>query len=120
MVRAEHAYQLMIRDCTRNEEMLSELGTISGNQRYQPDDAGRVARGLTDMAQSFQWQTHGIARWRRHALPLLVWLAAVGASGWFFAHRSARFEAMGHRERRSTIHCRPGHRAGSIVACSSV
>ena len=27
---AEHAYQLMIRDCSRNEEMLSQLGRLTG------------------------------------------------------------------------------------------
>ena len=47
------------------------------------------------MAQSVTWQGHAIWRWRRHALPLLVWLVAVAAAGWLFIHRSSTCELTG-------------------------
>ena len=47
------------------------------------------------MSQSFRWQAHATWRWRRHALPLVVWLVAAGTAGWLFVHRSSTCELTG-------------------------
>ncbi len=47
------------------------------------------------MSQSFSWPNYAIWRWRRNALPLLVWLVAAGVASWLLAHRSSANELTG-------------------------
>lgn len=50
---------------------------------------------MSDLPLSRSWQTRGLWRWRRHAVPLLVWLLAVATAGWLFVHRSTAGELTG-------------------------
>jgi len=47
------------------------------------------------MSRSFRWPNYAIWRWRRNALPLLVWLIAAGIASWLLAHRSSANELTG-------------------------
>lgn len=47
------------------------------------------------MAYSSVWHRYGLGPWRRHAVPLVVWLLAAGAAGRFMAHRSSSCELTG-------------------------
>ncbi len=47
------------------------------------------------MAQATNWQRYTSGRWRRHAVPIVVWLATVAATGWLFFHRAQRCELVG-------------------------
>lgn len=47
------------------------------------------------MADAVKWQSYGLSRWRRHLIPVVVWLAASGGAVWLFAHRAQRCELVG-------------------------
>lgn len=47
------------------------------------------------MATRLTWKGWGIGNGRRRVLPVLVWLIAVGASGWLIAHRAAQADLVG-------------------------
>ena len=47
------------------------------------------------MARDAKWQSYGFGRWRRHSMPVLVWMGAVAAVIWLIGHRAACVELVG-------------------------
>jgi len=47
------------------------------------------------MSKLDNWRNYGMSHWRRHLVPILVWLIAAGGAGWLFIHRAQRCELVG-------------------------
>lgn len=47
------------------------------------------------MAQPTTWRSRGFRRWRRHAVPLVVWLAAIGGAGRLITQRASICDMTG-------------------------
>ncbi len=47
------------------------------------------------MVHETKWRSYGFGHWRRHSVPVVVWMAAVAATVWLIAQRAERVELLG-------------------------